>query len=360
MQRTWIATGLVLIGVMVMVSAGRAESPERTHDIVADDYFTLSTLGGCKVSPNGNHVAYLETRWDKTADKRNTDLWVVETKSGKVRRLTFDRAGDGSPQWSPDSRYIYFSSSRKRTDESDPPYNGKSQVWRVPVDGGELTPVTRLEDGVGQFRLSANGQTLYYTATKEKVDEEWEDLRGEFSDLEYGHGVTDFSQVWKLDLVHWRAEKLIDEERVVQTFEVSPDENRIAMLTTPDEELIANEGWSRVDIYDATTKEVAAITTEGWRKGHPSPFGWLDDVSWSSDSGALAYTLSFDGYATQIYVAEWSGNEPTLFELTRPGHVTVNGGTAHWRPGSRDLCFNGADRARARNSLRPGEPRPLD
>ena len=348
MQRTWIATGLVLIGVAVMAGASRAESPERTHDIVADDYFSLATLGACQVSPDGKYVAYLESRWDKTADKRNTDLWVVPTRGGKVRRLTFDRAGDGSPQWGPDSRTVYFSSSRKRADEKDPPYNGKSQVWRVSVDGGEPTPVTRIDDGVGQFRLSANGETLYYTTTKEKVDEEWEDLRGEFSDLQYGHGVTNFSQVWKLDLVHWRSEKLIDEHRVVQTFEVSPDERRIAMLTTPDEELLVNEGWSRVDVYDVATNEVSAVTADGWREGHPSPFGWLDDISWSSDSAALAFTISFDGFPTQIYVAEWAGGEPTLFELARPDSVTVNGGTAHWRGKSRDLCFNGADRARTR------------
>ena len=172
--------------------------------------------------------------------------------------------------------------------------------------------------------------------------------RKEYKKLEYGHGVTKFSQVWKLDLVNWRAEKLIDEKRVIRTMKVSPDQRRIAMITTPDGTLLTNEGWSRVDVYDVATKKVEVLTKPGWRKDHPSPYGWVDGVSWSRDGAALALTTSFDGYPTRLYVLEWSGADVSLRELERPEGVTVTGGTVRWRGDSRNLCFLAEDHARQR------------
>ncbi len=348
MRRSTAIIGLVQCFVLAFLSATAGQQPIRDHDVTPDDYFTIAPITSCAASPDGRYIAYTEMRWEPPAEKRNTDLWVVETGTKAVRRLTFDRAGDLSPKWTPDSGYIYFTSNRKRAGEEDPPYDGKKQVWRISPQGGEPMAVTRVKDGVGQFDLSNDGLTLYYTKSEEEVEDEWKDLRKEYKDLEYGHGVTKFSQVWKLDLVSWRAEKLVDEKRVIRAFAVSPDHRRMAMITTPDETLLSKEGWSRVDVYDPTTKQVKPVTAKGWRKDHPSPYGWVDNVSWSDDSEALAFTVSFDGYPTRIYVAEWSGDDVSLSELERPPIVSVRGGSARWRGGSRDLCFSGEERARVR------------
>lgn len=325
-----------------------ADDLERTHDITAEDYFTLAVVTDSVASPDGRFVAYSEERWEPPAEKRNTDLWVAEVATKSVRRLTFDRASDESPRWSADSRFIYFSSNPQRGDEKDPPFNGKTQVWRVSVDGGEPFPITRVKDGVGLFDLSGDGTTLYYTAANEVVADEWKDLREKHKDLSYGHGVVKFSQVWKLDLTSWRAEKLIDEKRVARAMAVSPSGRHIAMVTTPDDELISNEGWSRVDVYDTATKAIATLTGETWRNNHPTPYGWLDSVRWSGDGKALAFTVSYDGYPPRIYVAEWTGDEASVRELDRPDRVTVVGGTMRWRGPSRDLCFIAEERAKAR------------
>ena len=218
--------------------------------------------------------------------------------------------------------------------------------------------MTRVDDGINQFELSKDGLFLYYTVSSEETEEAWEDLRNEFSDLEYGHGVTDFSQLWKLDLTSWRSEKLIDESRVINDFAVAPDQGRIAMLTIPDEELINNEGWSRVDVYDTATEKVSAVTGEGWRSNHPSPYGWLDGLTWSEDNRALSFAVSYDGYPSELYVAEWRGGAVTTRKLVRSGMWTLSGGTQTWRGASRDLCFNTDDRARKRviciNDVRNG------
>lgn len=339
---------ILIVDMLVAGVTVSAQVSVRDHELEPEDYFTIGTITNCVTSPDGKFVAYTEMRWEPPAEKRNTDIWVVETSIKRVQRLTFDTANDSSPQWSPDGRYIYFTSNRKRGDEDKPPYNGKKQVWRIPRDGGELLAVTRVEDGVGAFELSKDGQALYYTVSNEVVDDAWKDLREKYKDLKYGKGITEFTQVWKLDLVNWRSKKIIDENRVIVDFEVSPDQRRIAMITRPDETLLTNEGWSRVDVYDARSKQVAAVTEDGWRKAHPSPYGWLDSVSWAADSAALAFTVSFDGYPPQVYVAEWSGDTSSIRELDRPDGSTVTGGTVDWRGRSRDLCFLADDRARSR------------
>ncbi len=339
----------VLTFVMAIASVSYADRPvKRDHDVTVDDYFTIGVITGCAVSPDGRYVAYAETRWEPPAKKRNTDLWVVECSTKAVRRLTFDRAADGSPRWSPDGRFIYFTSNRKRYPDADPPYDGKKQVWRTSPAGGAPFPVTRVSGGIGLFDLSRDGQTLYYTVLSEEVDDEWKSLREKYEDLEYGHGVTGFSQVWKLGLANWRAKKLIDDRRVIREMVVSPDETRVAMITTPNEELITNEGRSRVDVYDVTTKDTWTQTDEKWRADHPSPYGWLEGLSWSADSGALAFTISYDGYQSEVYVAQWAGGQPTIRKLERPESVSVAGGSLEWRGRSRDLCFLGEERARRR------------
>lgn len=339
---------LVALLTLSLSPFARADSPLRTHDIEPEDYFSIGIVTGVAVSPDAKTVAYTEMRWEPPADKRNTDLWVVDTTTKQPHRLTFDRANEGGIQWSPDGKFIYYRANYRRAGEDKPPYDGKSQVWRISPEGGEPTAVTRLKDGVGQFQLSSTGKTLYYTVSHEVQDDEWKKMRESHASQKYGHGITKFTQIWKLDLVGWHAKKIVDEKRVIRSMKVSPDERRIAMLTTPDNELIHNEGWSRVDVYQADTKKVSIVTKKGWRAAHESPYGWLDDVAWSADSLALGFTISFDGYPTRIYVAEWMGDRPRLTELKRPEGVSVVGGTLRWRGKTRDLCFLGDQRARTR------------
>jgi dipeptidyl aminopeptidase/acylaminoacyl peptidase len=331
------------------VQTATADSAVRNHDIEPEDYFSIGVITSCEPSPDGGRVAYTELRWEPPAETRNLDLWVADCESREVRRLTFDRASDGSPAWSADGRYVYFTSKRKRAGEEAPPYNDQTQVWRITSEGGVPQAVTRVEDGVGLYELSKDGRTLYYTTTEESFGEEFKKLRKKYKKLEYGHGVTDFSQVWKLDLESWRAEKVVDKKRVIRFLAVSPDERRIAMITTPDDKLLTNEGWSRVDVYDCDTESVTIVTTNGWRADHPSPYGWVEGVTWAADGQALAFSVSFDGYPTELYTAEWTGDRFGMRRLQRPDGVQVADGAAlQWRGGTRELCFVGEWRARKR------------
>jgi eukaryotic-like serine/threonine-protein kinase len=104
------------------------------------------------LSPDGQAIAYFES--DDGGPMG--DFWIVSASAGAPRRLTFDNSHSGKVIWTPDGRFIIFSSMR----------HGSENLWRVPAKGGSPEPVTF---GAGQDRdpaLSPNGKQLIYTNTR--------------------------------------------------------------------------------------------------------------------------------------------------------------------------------------------------
>ena len=332
-----LLVGLISVELIASVFA------EEKRLVDVDDYFTQAFLVDCATSLDGRFVAYVELRWELPRESRNTDIWIVDTHNGETRRLTFDPSADANPSWSPDGQYVYFTSSRSR-DGNEPPYNGKSQVWRVHVQSGHIFPVTRLEDGIANYQLSRDGSSLYYSLNQETDGDDWSYLRKTHASLTYGRGKRATSQVWKLDLKSWRAETLVDEEKYIREFSVSPDETLIAMITANDDLLITHEGASQLEIFDVSKSESAKLPDELWRDFEENRHGWLEHSAWSSNSERLAFRVVYDGYPAEIFCAETG--KPEVWKLERPTGVSIYGGTIEWL----DDCvlFLGESRARTR------------
>ncbi len=291
--------------------------------ITIDDYFTQADI--FQIAYSSKHIAYTEGRWQETTDDRKADLWVVSTQGGTPRRLTFDRASDRSPQFSPDGGIIYFLGNRKREGEKRPPFDGKAQVWQIGVDGQGLEAVTRLDSGVEAYELARDGKSLYYLVHIDAIRDDWSGLRSKFSKLDYGHGQNRHGQIWRLDLNSFRTEKLVDAGRNIREFTVSRNGKRIAMITTPDDKVVSFEGQSRVDIWDASVGKIQIIPEEVYRKKMPSPYAWLEQLAWNTDGTKLAFNAVFDGYPAEIVLADLSGPSPTATKMARPKGVHVRG-----------------------------------
>ncbi len=325
--------------VILALGAAAVCAGERTHQIEAEDYFSIAGITGIALSPDGSTAAWAESRWDVEADGRTTELWRVDLATGKTQRLTFDGMGPSGIRFSSDDRWIFFAAGDD---------DGASQIWRIAPEGGDATKLTSVSDGIELWDMSVDGSTLVYTVSADQTDDEWKDLRDEFADLEYGHGVTAFSEVHSLDLGTWRNRKVFDGKRVIKSLDLSADGSTAALVTTPDNEVVHHEGWSRVEVLDMATGELTEVTKEGWRDAHNSPFGWIDDVQMADDGRALGFTISFDGYPTRIYTAAAEADAWILTELDRPAGVSVNGGSLRWQPDSHTLFFTGDSSARVR------------
>jgi dipeptidyl aminopeptidase/acylaminoacyl peptidase len=117
-----------------------------------DDLVRLKRLTDPQTSPDSRYVAYVLSETDMAEDKRRADLWLLDlaTKDAQPKRLTQNSANDSHPRWSPDSKTIYFLSTR----------SGSSQVWRLSMAGGEPTQVTNYPQDVGSFKVSPQGDRL--------------------------------------------------------------------------------------------------------------------------------------------------------------------------------------------------------
>jgi len=124
-----------------------------SHPFTVYDMLAMQRISEPQASPDGARVVFTVRTTDMEANKGKTSLWLVETHEGGLRRLTTAQASDHDPHWSPDGRTIYFLSTR----------SGTSQVWRIPVDGGEARQVTNLPLDVASLLLSPDGRHLALT-----------------------------------------------------------------------------------------------------------------------------------------------------------------------------------------------------
>ena len=121
-----------------------------THPFGVRDLIAFDRILEPKVSPDGRQVVFTVSALDWDANKRRSDLWLVNVDGTGLRKLTSHEAADTSGTFAPDGKSIYFLSTR----------SGSSQIWALPLDGGEPRAVTSLPLDVGAFVLSQDGTKL--------------------------------------------------------------------------------------------------------------------------------------------------------------------------------------------------------
>lgn len=96
-------------------------------------------------SPHGDQIAF------GFRENGATNVYVVDEKSGNVRKLTSGRSRNFNPVFSSDSAYIFFSSNE----------DGTPRLWRIATDGKR--PAEPLFTQVlSSFAPSLDGKWLYY------------------------------------------------------------------------------------------------------------------------------------------------------------------------------------------------------
>src|SRR6266540_3523871 len=97
------------------------------HPITFDDLIGFARLADPQISPDGRWVAYSATRYSKERNAGNSDIWIVPLAGGNPRQLTQSEKRDNTPRWSSDGRRIAFISAR----------DGAPQIWVMDLSGGD-------------------------------------------------------------------------------------------------------------------------------------------------------------------------------------------------------------------------------
>jgi tricorn protease len=124
---------LALSGLLIAPSSGRAQN--------------IRMASSPTLSPNGATVAFT---W-------NGDIWLAQTKGGSARQLTHHPAADGYPSFSPNGKYLAFSSSR----------SGSRQVHLMPYVGGQPKQLTAHTEGFTVEGWHPDGKRVLTSITRD-------------------------------------------------------------------------------------------------------------------------------------------------------------------------------------------------
>ncbi len=119
--------------------------------------YQLKSVSGPRWSPDGARALFTVTRHELAKGSSNRDIYML-TRSGEggpsVRRMTRDEGSDGHPRWAPDGRSFLFTSSR----------GGTTQIWRMPIDGGDPERLSDVATGVADPEWVADGERVVFTS----------------------------------------------------------------------------------------------------------------------------------------------------------------------------------------------------
>ncbi len=100
-----------------------------------------------RFSPDDRYVAY--STWTRGGYR---DLRVFDRQTNTLNSFWKDRSIDQEPSWSPDGRWLYFSSDR----------GGISNIFALELATGHLSQVTNVVTGAFSPEISPDGQKLVY------------------------------------------------------------------------------------------------------------------------------------------------------------------------------------------------------
>jgi dipeptidyl aminopeptidase/acylaminoacyl peptidase len=331
-----LTTASILVALFVSAVSAQTWAPELQMKVKA--------VGTPRVSPDGSRVVYTVNEAVTTPDKSEfvTQIWMANLATKQNVQLSFGEKSSTNPKWSPDGKWIAFTSNRK---------DNRNNLYRLSIEGGEAEPLTDLKSSVANFNWSPDGRFIAYTMTDPKTEEEEKNDKGR-NDFRWIDENLKMSRLYVIPVqkdANGKRDprKLTSGDYNVGEFDWSGDGSRIAFShsKTPG----AND-WTTADVsivdvasgnvtvlantpaaedqplYSPDGKSIALIVTDNpprWAQtatiqilpasgGQPKILmgsfdGQPDIAGWSADSKRI-YFAEAKGTGTQVYVADVTAN----------------------------------------------------
>ena len=261
-----------------------------------ESFGRIVRLADPQIAPDGRGIVVLVSRANFEENRYDAELVLVDLATSATRSLTSGRRGLGQPRWSPSGDRLGYLAQAVATAGRE----AQSQVFALPMGGGEARQVTDAPGGVQHFAWSPDGNTIAFATTDE-------------------------------------AEKVTGIERHNKSFEIGNDDFLIQRAARPTHIWVAPSDGSG---------PARRVTGGAWSLPTSFPPGPpASPLSWSADGKKVAFTRvesphSGDFDSSSVYVVEVAtGALRALTGMNFEGHPTFSpdgSRIAFWRPRADD------------------------
>ena len=276
--------------------------------LTPEDVMSLRQVRQAVIQPQGDFVAYglsVSRDADEKPGSGYTELWVVDTKSGKSRPYIRKPNSVSNISWTPDGKSILFRAKRKL-------HSKYTQVYAMPVDGGEPYPLTNAGGNISAYQLSPDGKEIAFIM-RDKMPEDVKEARKNGFDqkvIDTWHSV---NRIHRMSLAGGEIQPVNKGPEHVLQFTWSGNGKEIVYRATErpfvddsymlsDNYVVPASGGDSKKLYDTVGKlGLASISSDGRYAA------WLGATSFNDPANGSLFLYSRDGGSPRNLMVDFPG-----------------------------------------------------
>ena len=243
--------------------------------------WSFGGVGNVNVSPDGKTIVFTVTYTKIDENRKYTDIYTMPATGGAFTQITFTKANEFEVNWHPNGKKITFLAA----------YDNDVQLYEMNPDGSGVNKVTNIKGGITGYKYSPDLKHILYTQ-RVKLDKDIHDI---YPDLPYANARIENDLMYR-HWDHW------SDYRYSHIFYVPYKNGKI----------------------DGTGTDIM----KGEKYDTPlSPFGGMEQISWTPDGKKIAYTckkLTGKAYSfstnSDIYFYDLSTKKTSDLTKGMPGY----------------------------------------
>jgi dipeptidyl aminopeptidase/acylaminoacyl peptidase len=283
-----------------------------SRNLEPEDYFRIKYLGGPQISPDGDEIAYTVSQYDEEMKESSSQVWTVSFDGSRRRLMTSADQSSSEPRYSPDGKYLAFTSARD---------DGETQIWLLPRRGGEARPATEVEQGVGATVFlegaASSAGDYAWSPDSTRILMVLKDPKPEEDRSDNGDDDTDKDEE--------------EDEEVAKPWVINRRQFKL------DYEGYLDNRRAHIHVLDIATQTLTQVTSGEFDDLHPT---------WSPDGKRIAFTsnrseMSDSNYNNDIWVVDVGKTEA----ISPPRRLTSDRGAERypaWSPDGKSIAYVGA------------------